>query len=99
MFDWIEQVPGAILGDEEVVIPHSYEATEKIRQEIKKRERHLKDLLPSMSGIPVSNFNDTFTNYVYISDKLKEFYPRTYSRLTKLFNEMEIEWGEIECGI
>ena len=36
------------------------------------------------------------TNFVYISDKLKEFYPRTYSRLTKLFNEMDIEWGEIE---
>ena len=96
MFDWIEQVPGAILGDEEVVIPHSYEATEKMRQEIKKQERHLKDLLPSMSGIPVSNFNDAMTNFVYISDKLKEFYPRTYSRLTKLFNEMDIEWGEIE---
>ncbi len=58
MFDWIEQVPGAILDDDAVVIPHSYEATEKMRQEIKKQERHLKDLLPSMSGIPVPNFND-----------------------------------------
>ena len=96
MFDWIEQVPGAILGEEEVVIPHSYEATEKLRQEIKAQERHLKDLLPNIPGIPVPNFNDTLTNFVYISDKLKEFYPRTYTRLTKLFNEMDIEWGEIK---
>ena len=95
-FDWIKQVPGAILDDSEVVIPHSYEETERIRQEIKKHERKLKELLPSLSGIPVDNFNDTMTNFVYISDKLKEFYPRTYSRLTKLFNEMDIKWGEIE---
>ena len=57
MFDWIEQVPGAILDDDAVVISHSYEATEKMRQEIKKQERHLKDLLPGMSGIPVSNLH------------------------------------------
>lgn len=49
-----------------------------------------------MSDIKTPNFNDTMTNFVYISDKLKEFYPRTYSRLTKLFDDMEIEWGEIE---
>ena len=96
MFDWIEQIPGATLDDSEVVVPHSYEEIERLRQEIKKQERNLKDLLPSLSDIPVDNFNDTMTNFVYISDKLKEFYPRTYSRLTKLFNEMDIEWGEIE---
>ena len=96
MFDWIEQIPGATLDDSEVVIPHSYEETERLRQEIKKQERILKDLLPSISDIPVDNFNDTLTNFVYISDKLKEFYPRTYKRLIKLFNEMDIEWGEIK---
>ena len=96
MFDWIEQVPGATLDDSEVVVPHSYETIEKLRQEIKKQERNLKDLLPSLSVIPVNDFNDTMTNFVYISDKLKEFYPRIYARLTKLFNEMDIEWGEIE---
>ncbi len=41
-------------------------------------------------------FNDKMTNFVYISDKLKEFFPGTYTRLTKLFDEMEIEWGEVE---
>lgn len=96
MFDWIEQIPGAIFDDSEVVIPHNYEEAERLRQEIKKQERNLKELLPSLSGIPVDNFNDTMTNFVYISDKLKDFYPRTYARLTKLFNEMDIEWGEIE---
>ena len=60
------------------------------------QKRNLKDLLPNLSGVPVDNFNDTMTNFVYISDKLKEFYPRIYARLTKLFNEMDIEWGEIE---
>ena len=94
MFDWIEQIPGATLDDSEVVVPHKYDETERLRQEIKKQERNLKDLLPSIS-MPVDNFNDTMTNFVYISDKLKEFYPRTYKRLTKLFNEMDIEWGDI----
>ena len=36
------------------------------------------------------------TNIVYISDKLKDFFPSTYSRLTKIFNEMEIGWEEIK---
>lgn len=96
MFDWIEQIPGATLDDSEVVTPHKYEKAEQFRQEIKKQERYLKELLPSITDIPVDNFNDTMTNFVYISDKLKKFYPRTYSRLIKLFNEMDIEWGEIE---
>lgn len=96
MFDWIEKIPGAILDDNDVVVPHSFEETEKLRQEIKKQKRNLKVLLKTLSDIKTSNFNDTMTNFVYISDKLKEFYPRTYSRLTKLFDDMEIEWGEIE---
>ena len=96
MFDWIEKIPGAILDDNDVVVPHSFEETEKLRQEMKKQKRNLKDLLKTLSDIKTPNFNDTMTNFVYISDKLKEFYPRTYSRLTKLFDDMEIEWGEIE---
>ena len=96
MFDWIEQVPGATLDDSEVVVPHSYEEAERLRQEFKKQERKHKELMSGISDVLVDNFNDTMTNFVYISDKLKEFYPRTYSRLTKLFNEMDIEWGEVE---
>ena len=52
-------------------------------------------LAPKTSGA-VDNFNDAMTNFVYISDKLKEFHPRTYVRLTKLFDEMGIEWGEVK---
>ena len=96
MFDWIEKIPGAILDDNDVVVPHSFEETEKLRQEMKKQKRNLKVLVKTLSDIKTPNFNDTMTNFVYISDKLKEFYPRTYSRLTKLFDDMEIEWGEIE---
>ena len=40
--------------------------------------------------------NDASTNFVYISDKLKEFYPGTYARLTRLFDEMDIEWVEVK---
>lgn len=41
-------------------------------------------------------FNDGCTDFVYISDKLKEFYPGTYKRLIKLFDKMEIEWAEVK---
>ncbi len=90
------KTPGAILDDSEISAPHIFEDRERIGYEIKNLECHLKDLLSSSSGIPVDNFNDSMTNFVYISDKLKEFYPRTHARLTKLFDEMEIEWGEVK---
>ena len=93
MFDWIEVVPGATLDDSEVVIPHSCEDFERIRQKIKKQEQ---ELMQELSAEFAPQFNDTMTNFVYISDKLKEFYPNVYSRLTRLFDEMEIEWGELK---
>ena len=93
MFDWIEVVPGATLDDSEVVIPHSCEDFERIRQKIKKQEQVL---MQELSAEFDPQFNDTMTNFVYISDKLKEFYPNVYSRLTRLFDEMEIEWGELK---
>jgi hypothetical protein len=43
MFDWIEQVPGAILDDDEVVIPHEFEEEEKLRQLLKKIEKENED--------------------------------------------------------
>lgn len=89
IFDWVEQVPGAILDENEVVIPHSFADYEKERQDFKRLERE-------WSGESAPNFNDSMTNFVYISDKLKEFFPRTYRRLIKLFDEMEIEWDEIQ---
>lgn len=36
MFDWIEKIPGALLSDDIVVIPHSFEEAEIHRQIIKK---------------------------------------------------------------
>ena len=98
MFDWIEQVPGAILDDNEVVIPHICKEEEEKRQRVKKFEKEIKTLQTNNSSqdyfTPV-NFNDAWTNFVYISDKLKEFYPDLYHRLTKLFDEMDIEWAEV----
>ncbi len=54
-----------------------------------KKEQNAKDCT-------IHVFNDAQTNFVYISDKLKEFYPNTYHRLTQLFVKMEIEWGEVK---
>lgn len=53
-------------------------------------------LLPKLFDFNEPYFDDYMTDLVYISDKLKEFYPNTYMRLTKLFNKMGIEWGEAE---
>ena len=53
-------------------------------------------LLPKLFDFNEPYFDDYMTDFVYISDKLKEFYPNTYMRLTKLFNIMGIEWGEAE---
>ena len=39
IFDWVEQVPGAILDENEVVIPHSFADYEKERQDFKRLER------------------------------------------------------------
>lgn len=98
MFDWIEQVPGAILDDDALVIPRSFEANEETRQRLKKFEKEIMAMQKNDSSqdylTPV-NFNDAWTNFVYISDKLKEFYPDFFHRLTKLFAEMDIEWGEV----
>lgn len=43
-----------------------------------------------------SVFNDDMTDIVYISDKLKYFFPDTYNRLTRLFDEMDIKWDEVK---
>ena len=95
MFDWIEQIPGATLDDDEVVIPSSFEEEEEERQIIKRLAKGNEDLDLDFF-LPLPNFNDPWTDFVYISDKLKEFYPSTYTRLTKLFDEMEIEWAEVK---
>ncbi len=95
MFDWIEQIPGATLDDDEVVIPVSFKEHEEERQIMKRlaKENENPDLY---SSPPLPNLSDTWTDFVYISDKLKEFYPSTYTRLTKLFDKMEIEWAEVK---
>ena len=36
MLDWIEQIPGAILDDDDLVMPHSYEEFEESRQKAKR---------------------------------------------------------------
>ena len=94
MFDWIEQIPGAILDDDVVVIPHSFELLEKngILEKPNRKEKEI-----DINSLPSDfNFSDGWTDFVYISDKLKEFYSGTYKRLIKLFDKMEIEWAEIK---
>ena len=38
----------------------------------------------------VTYVNDEETDFVYLSDQLKAFYPDTFKRLTALFNELYI---------
>lgn len=100
MFDWIEQVPGAILDDDVVVIPHKDADFEKERQALKKMMKELdieKEDGNYDESFPedYSDSDDDHFDSVYISDKLKEYFPSTYSRLTKLFDDMKIDWGEI----
>ena len=96
MFDWIEQIPGATLDDDEVVVPHSWEEEEDMRRFIKDLEKKIREPRQDPSSDPDLYINDNCTNCVYISDKLKDFYPGTYKRLIRLFEEMEIAWGEAQ---
>ena len=94
MFDWIEQIPGAILDDDVVAIPHNYEGFERERR-LEKQSR--KEEIANNSSYPsYFDFNDSWTDFVYISDKLKEFYPGTYKRLIKLFDKLKIDWAEVK---
>ena len=96
IFDWIEQIPGALLDDDVVVIPHSSEEFERNRQ-LEKHSRKENEMAINSTTYPsYLDFNDGWTDFVYISDKLKEFYPGTYKRLIKLFDKMEIEWAEVK---
>lgn len=87
MFDWIEQIPGATLDEDVVAIPHSYDDAEIHRQMIKEALK--------IKGCNSSEvvFNDAMTDFVYLSDKLEQYYPDTYKRLVNLFYDMGIEWG------
>lgn len=106
MFDWIEQIPGAILDDDAIVIPCSFEDDEKERQKVKnlvkEHEALQKEIMTShkknfaQGCLTPVNFKDAWTNIVYISDKLKDFFPDIYNRLTKLYAEMDIEWAEVK---
>ena len=95
MFDWIEQIPGAILDEDVVAIPHSSEEFEGNWQ-FEKQSRKGKEIVLNSSYPSYFDFNDSWTDFVYISDKLKEFYPGTYKRLIKLFDKLEIEWAEVK---
>lgn len=96
MFDWIVQIPEAILDDNEIVFPRSFKEEEEERLFIKKWYKDLKQTNLDTFTSPDPLFNDAYTDFVYISDKLKEFYPGTYKRLIKLFDKMEIEWAIVK---
>lgn len=95
MFDWIKQIQGAILEDVVVAFPYNSEEFESNWQ-FEKRSRKVKEIDISSSYPSYFSFNNAWTDFVYISDKLKEFYPGTYKRLVKLFDKMEIEWAEVK---
>ena len=95
IFDWIEKIPGAILDEDVVAISHSHEEFERNWQ-LEKQSSNGKENAINSSYPSYFDFNDGWTDFVYISDKLKEFYPGTYKRLIKLFDKMEIDWAEVK---
>jgi len=87
MFDFIEQIPGAFLDDDEVVITVKNDNNEP--DYAYKNER-----LKSPEFAPANT--DRNTNIVFLSKCLKEESPSFFSSFTKLMDEMGIRWSLLE---
>lgn len=87
MFDFIEQIPGALIGDEDVVISP---------------EKRLYDLSALnwescfKTNKPNPTNADRNTNIVFLSKCLKKESPSFFSSLTELMDEMGIRWSLLE---
>lgn len=86
MFDFIEQIPGAFLDDDEVVIPEK-NINEFIRC-YNERDFESEETVPAIT--------DKDTNIVFISKCLKKESPSFFSNLTELMDEMGIRWSLLE---
>ena len=88
MFDFIEQIPGAFLDDDEVVIPENKSINEFIGC-YNERDFESKEMVPAIT--------DGDTNIVFISKWLKEESPSFFNRFTKLMDEMGIQWSLLKA--
>ena len=86
IFDFIEQIPGALL-DDEMIFP---EKKDPYGYGVCYSERYLKTLKLTAAN------TDRNTNIVFLSKCLKKEFPSFFGRLTKLMDKMGIRWGLLE---
>ena len=84
IFDFIEKIPGAFIGDDDVVVP-----TENIRTDysVFNGGSRFKANKPNPTN------DDKNTNIVFLSKCLKKESPSFFSSLTELMDEMGIRWS------
>ncbi|MBO7496201.1 MAG: agmatine deiminase family protein [Salinivirgaceae bacterium] len=87
IFDFIEQIPGALIGDDDALItwkkdPFGYGVCFS--------ENYLKTLKSNSTN------TDRNTNIVFLSKCLKKESPSFFSSLTELMDEMGIRWSLLE---
>lgn len=81
MFDFIEQIPGAFLDDDAVLVPENKNINEFCG---------CYSDFESSETLPAITDNDT--NIVFISKWLKDELPSFFERFTNLMDEMGIQW-------
>lgn len=81
MFDFIEQIPGAFLDDDAVLVPENKNINEFCG---------CYSDFESSETLPAITDNDT--NIVFISKWLKDELPSFFDRFTTLMDEMGIQW-------
>ena len=87
MFDFIEQIPGALIGDDDALLPWEKES---MGYGVCYSENYLKTLKSTSAN------TDRNTNIVFLSKCLKKESPSFFSRLTELMDEIGIRWSLLE---
>ena len=86
MFDFIEQIPGAFLDDDAVLVPENKNINEFCG---------CYSDFESSETLPAITDNDT--NIVFISKWLKDELPSFFERFTNLMDEMGIQWSLLKA--
>ena len=87
IFDFVEKIPGAFIGDDDVVVP-----TENIRTDYSVFNGGIR----FKANKPNPTNDDKNTNIVFLSKCLKKESPSFSSSLTELMDEMGIRWSLLE---
>ena len=87
IFDFIEQIPGALIGDDDALIPWKKDS---LGYGLCYSETYLKTIKSTSTN------TDRNTNIVFLSKCLKEESPSFFSGLTELMDEIGIRWSLLE---